>query len=166
MMMMMMMLMMMVMMMMILMIMMMMLMMMIKMMMMILMIMMMMRRPSSLRVRAKPRHLPYIYMYNKIISHHSYIYTHTCMCIPVFMNHIPSHSINSMWFITGRHPGSYTTTFSPLNRWEELENPRKAPRRSVASWPHLMHSVHRSSISWLVTPIARTYGGYIIGNYS
>ena len=30
--------------------------------MMLLMMMMMMRRPSSLRVRAKPRHLPYIYV--------------------------------------------------------------------------------------------------------
>ena len=33
------------------------------MMVMMMMMMMMMRRPSSLRVRAKPRHLPYIYIY-------------------------------------------------------------------------------------------------------
>ena len=32
-------------------------------MMMMMMMMMMMRRPSSLRVRAEPRHLPYIYIY-------------------------------------------------------------------------------------------------------
>jgi len=36
-------------------------------MMMMMMMMMMMRRPSSLRVRAKPRHLPYIY--NDLVEH-------------------------------------------------------------------------------------------------
>jgi hypothetical protein len=40
--------------------------------------MMMMRRPSSLRVRAKPRHLPYIYIYiiyiSFIIDQLSFIY--------------------------------------------------------------------------------------------
>ena len=35
-------------------------------MLMMMMMMMMMRRPSSLRVRAKPRHLPCIYIYNLI----------------------------------------------------------------------------------------------------
>ena len=45
--------------------------------------MMMMRRLSSLRVRAKPRHLPYIYIYihtyiyTHIYIHSTYIYTHT-----------------------------------------------------------------------------------------
>ena len=38
-------------------------------MMLLLLMMMMMRRPSSLRVRAKPRHLPYIYI------HHTYTHT-------------------------------------------------------------------------------------------
>jgi len=54
-------------------------------MLMMMMIMMMMRRPSSLRVRAKPRHLPYIYMCTNIYIyidiweelHTQYIYIYT-----------------------------------------------------------------------------------------
>ena len=38
------------------------------MMMLMMMMMMMMRRPSSLRVRAKPRHLPYIYIFASCMS--------------------------------------------------------------------------------------------------
>ena len=53
--------------------------MMMKMMMMMMTMMMMMRRPSSLRVRAKPRHLPYIYIWahpsseksSKVVFEHS-----------------------------------------------------------------------------------------------
>ena len=41
------------------------------------MMMMMMRRLSSLRVRAKPRHLPYIYIYMAPSMIEIYIYTHT-----------------------------------------------------------------------------------------
>jgi len=54
------------------------------MLMMMMMMMMMMRRPSSLRVRAKPRHLPYIYNYRYIdiyiiyLNKHVYIYTGIC----------------------------------------------------------------------------------------
>ena len=46
------------------------------MMLMMMMVMMMMHLPSSLRVRAKPRHLPYIYIYNiiYIIYNIYYIY--------------------------------------------------------------------------------------------
>ena len=79
-----------VMMMMILMIMMMMLMMMIKMMMMV---MMMMRRPSSLRVRAKPRHLPYIYICITKSYHITHISTRILVCASQYSwttsHHIP-----------------------------------------------------------------------------
>jgi hypothetical protein len=47
-------------------------------MMMMVMMMMMMRRPSSLRVRAKPRHLPYIYICNYITSN---IHHDVCLCV-------------------------------------------------------------------------------------
>ena len=46
------------------------------MMMMIMMMMMMMRRPSSLRVRAKPRHLPYIYIYHLYIIYNRSVIIH------------------------------------------------------------------------------------------
>ena len=49
-------------------------------MMMMMMMMMMMRRPSSLRVRAEPRHLPYIYIYI-----YMYIYVYMYICIYVYM---------------------------------------------------------------------------------
>ena len=45
--------------------------------------MMMMRRPSSLRVRAKPRHLPYIYIYIYMVDLYNggFIYIYICIYI-------------------------------------------------------------------------------------
>ena len=79
-------------------------------MMMMMTMMMMMRRLSSLRVRAKPRHLPYIYIYLHIYTYiyiyihiytyiYTYIYIYICnVCMSLFTSEtFPPHFAAARW---------------------------------------------------------------------
>ena len=87
--------------------------------------MMMMRRPSSLRVRAEPKHLPYIYIYTYMCIYVC-VYIYVCVCIYVY---IYIHTYKSQW------------------KWRPIKSPMKSKSRSIQQPPHWIQVLPRS-LTW------------------
>ena len=85
--------------------------------------MMMMRRPSSLRVRAEPKHLPYIYIYIHTCVY-MYVYIYMCVCICIYI-----HTYKSQW------------------KWRPIKSPMKSKSRSIQQPPHWIQVLPRS-LTW------------------
>ena len=66
------------------------------MMLMMMMLMMMMRRPSSLRVRAKPRHLPYIYIYVICLHVYNIVYIYS-QYMPILCDYEIEMGLSGKW---------------------------------------------------------------------